>query len=509
MSRRRAASPGVFVIAGIGLLAMLASVVVAPATGLELSLSGNDAPTIEDPPVDRLFPASQDAASYRASYSGWLRIERAGTYRFDVQPEHGTALRIGDVEAVGALRLRPGRYPLRLDYEIVGAAPAPLTLRWARDLPRSEAVPASVVEPPSSPAWRSTTSHGLRSLAYTAWGVAVVWALSLVLGQERARRLGFACAAVLLAVTGLALMLEVGFRVAGIRPAELVPADVLLSPWWVRYPGPGETLSYVGWLPLNVKEFETQVTFNASGWRDRDHRPRDPGEYRIVVIGDSYVEAKEVPLEDTFHKRLERSLAARCRERGGKLNVLALGRGGSGTVDHLRWLRREVAALQPDLMVLSFFPGNDVLESSEELAARYDRWIQEIYVPSVVAPKLRIRERALLLERSWVNQWLVERLLVLRANYPSWVDETLTPEMLIPTTAGVYAAGEYDDDWKAAWDVTLNAVEHLAPRRPLELHRSPGGRGAAWRGARGPDRARVCGGARSLTGVPRDRRVRT
>src|SRR5262245_19778803 len=51
-----------------------------------------------------------------------------------------------------------------------------------------------------------------------------------------------------------------------------------------------------------------RIAINALGLRDRPRTfARQPGRSRVVVLGDSYVEAMQVDLEETFLSRLERT----------------------------------------------------------------------------------------------------------------------------------------------------------------------------------------------------------
>ena len=65
---------------------------------------------------------------------------------------------------------------------------------------------------------------------------------------------------------------------------------------------------------------------NEHGWSDRAYPLEKPADtYRIVVLGDSYVEAKEVPLEKTFHKLLEKDLRPAYQFLKSQLQVMSHG----------------------------------------------------------------------------------------------------------------------------------------------------------------------------------------
>lgn len=111
-------------------------------------------------------------------------------------------------------------------------------------------------------------------------------------------------------------------------------------------------------------EYSVPIRINRVGFRDRDFDvPKPPGVLRVAVIGDSYVEAFQVPLERTVHKVLE----ARLRKVGYGAEVAGLGVGGFGTAQELLLFRAYARALDPQVVVLLFNPGNDVHDNSRGL----------------------------------------------------------------------------------------------------------------------------------------------
>jgi hypothetical protein len=118
-------------------------------------------------------------------------------------------------------------------------------------------------------------------------------------------------------------------------------------------------------------EGEAFVRINARGWRDID-RPvsRHPKTVRIAVLGDSFTEALQVPAGEAFPALLERELD-RCAAFGERpVEVLNFGVAGSGTAQQLLTLRHRVWAYDPQLVLLAFFPANDVVNNSPRL----ERW---------------------------------------------------------------------------------------------------------------------------------------
>lgn len=167
-------------------------------------------------------------------------------------------------------------------------------------------------------------------------------------------------AAAVLAGFGIALAL--GTLEVAVRMLHLVPGR-----FWV----PDATLGckliagQTGWWTQEEHEFTTPVQINAEGRRDLE-RPvqKVPGTYRILLLGDSFVEAMQVPLEQTFARRLE---AALNRPGGAPVEVISMGVSGYGTASQYLWYRDDGRAYQPDLVLLSFYPGNDVRNNSPTL----------------------------------------------------------------------------------------------------------------------------------------------
>jgi len=116
------------------------------------------------------------------------------------------------------------------------------------------------------------------------------------------------------------------------------------------------------------KEGQAYVATNSQGLHDRERAlAKPPGTYRVAVLGDSYPEALQVDVERTFWRLLEQRLEA-CAFRSAKhIDVINLGVSGFGTGQALRMLQTRGLAYQPDLVILAFFPGNDVRNNSREL----------------------------------------------------------------------------------------------------------------------------------------------
>jgi hypothetical protein len=109
---------------------------------------------------------------------------------------------------------------------------------------------------------------------------------------------------------------------------------------------------------LRTPDYSVLEATNSRGYRDVEHELEKPaGVYRIAVLGDSFMEAGQVDLEDSFARVLERELG-RLAER--RFEVINLGCSGYGQVQELLALREEGLAYAPDLVLLAFLLDNDL-----------------------------------------------------------------------------------------------------------------------------------------------------
>lgn len=173
-------------------------------------------------------------------------------------------------------------------------------------------------------------------------------------GTRRRGRLAGALANLALALVALAVTLAAAeglLRVLGYsaiydvysRPSLFWRYDSLLG--WSHEPGASGT--YVGPRPFPI-EFESEVRLNALGLRGPELEAREPGEYRVLLLGDSLVAGFEVPYEKHFgtltEAKLERQLHVPVR-------VLNGGVRGYGTDQAYLYYRERGRELGADLVV--------------------------------------------------------------------------------------------------------------------------------------------------------------
>ena len=113
----------------------------------------------------------------------------------------------------------------------------------------------------------------------------------------------------------------------------------------------------------NGLDFWTESRTNSLGFLDREPIgiERAAASCHIAMIGDSYVEAHQVPIADKFHVRLEEIAAEELRHLG--ITTSAFGISGTGQVNQLAYYDEFVRYLRPALLVLVFVP-NDFMNNA-------------------------------------------------------------------------------------------------------------------------------------------------
>jgi len=154
------------------------------------------------------------------------------------------------------------------------------------------------------------------------------------------------------------VILEVGLRVTGISyPYFYIPDPIV---------GYAHKPYAEGWWE---KEGRAYIHISSAGLRDREHTKEKPsGTFRVAVIGDSYTEALQVPIEQTYWAIAEEKLGG-CRSlKSQQIEVMNFGVSGYGTAQERLLLQRKVWDYAPDLILLAFFTGNDIRDNSLALS---------------------------------------------------------------------------------------------------------------------------------------------
>lgn len=164
----------------------------------------------------------------------------------------------------------------------------------------------------------------------------------------------------LAATAAVLVVLELAFRVVmrgrggaedGVA-AQYVEFDENLG--WRKKPG--------AQVVFRRNEYVTQVRINGLGQRDRERvYDRAPGTFRVLALGDSFLEGYAVPLEATVTQQIE----ARVSRPGCPVEVLNAGTAGYSTDQEYLFFREEGWRYEPNLVAL-FFYYNDIEPTVED-----------------------------------------------------------------------------------------------------------------------------------------------
>ncbi|MBW4687715.1 MAG: SGNH/GDSL hydrolase family protein [Komarekiella atlantica HA4396-MV6] len=160
-------------------------------------------------------------------------------------------------------------------------------------------------------------------------------------------------------VLGLAVV-EIGLRIAGIEYKTFYTVEEHRG--WAGRP------HTAGWVR---NEGEAYVQYNSEGFHDREHPQVKPNNtLRIALLGDSFTEAVQVLQAQGIAAVIERELKNCPTLAGRDVEVMNFGVNGYGTDQELLTLREKVWNYSPDLVLLNFYPGNDVINNSRTLTEK-------------------------------------------------------------------------------------------------------------------------------------------
>ena len=151
------------------------------------------------------------------------------------------------------------------------------------------------------------------------------------------------------------------------------PKDQLVWPL-VQNPSVGTTFQPNSRVVLsNGLDFRVEQRSNEAGFLDRPLPPlaRRPGSCRVAIIGDSFVEAAQVPVDQKVQVELDRSMKQRWPNL--PVETMAFGFSGTGQLNQLGYLEAYVRPRKPDLIALVFV-SNDFANNSSLLEAVRVGW---------------------------------------------------------------------------------------------------------------------------------------
>jgi len=117
-------------------------------------------------------------------------------------------------------------------------------------------------------------------------------------------------------------------------------------------------------LVTYLPQYGLSVSFNSAGMRDREHAATKPeGVFRVLVLGDSFMEALQVPFEASFPSVLEHDLDQRA---GRRVEVVNASVSGWGTDHELKYLTHYGMQWKPDLILVAVTLHNDIQDNLQQ-----------------------------------------------------------------------------------------------------------------------------------------------
>ena len=117
-------------------------------------------------------------------------------------------------------------------------------------------------------------------------------------------------------------------------------------------------------LKRYLPKFNQTIQINSFGMRDREHTlEKAQGIFRILLLGDSFMEAYQVSFEKSFPSLLENLLT---HTSGIPVEVVNASVSGWGTDDELVYLMKYGLRFKPDLILIAMTLHNDVVDNLVE-----------------------------------------------------------------------------------------------------------------------------------------------
>ena len=201
---------------------------------------------------------------------------------------------------------------------------------------------------------------------------------------------------------------------------------------------PGATAKWT-----NGTEYWVTEKVNSLGFLDIEPvLPKPPGVFRVMLIGDSFVEALQVPIREKvqtlLRKRLEQEFPGR------KFDTIGLGFSGTGQSAQIPYYERNRKDFKPDVVVLVFV-NNDITNNSAVLESLRQGWHRD-HSPYLM---MRPTERC-------------ER----QSPSPDW-QTFLVPGGSIPSRVQQFRAESPDNDASLGdWNPETQDMDHVFYREP-------------------------------------------
>ncbi len=158
------------------------------------------------------------------------------------------------------------------------------------------------------------------------------------------------------------VILEAGLRLFGTMESNFAFQSLFIPDDRIGHRlRPGISVRY------STSEFSNELTINGQGVRDNaDIGPKGPDERRVLILGDSYVFAVQVPFVQTFGEQLEVGLNA--SDPTHRWRVINGGVQGYGPVEEWLFYRHIASRFDPDIVLIVVSVATDAIEAFDAKA---------------------------------------------------------------------------------------------------------------------------------------------
>lgn len=184
------------------------------------------------------------------------------------------------------------------------------------------------------------------------------------------------------------------------------------------------------------------IKINSLGLRDAEINACTGG-HKILVIADSFTFGHSMNLEDMYVKQLERLFA---EKEGMKIRVVNAGVCSYSTRQEVLLLKELEGIIEPNLVILQFFVGNDIDENFNPDTGIYEK--------HPIAADAVYWVKRLLWGRSHLYIFLRNRLVILYSNY-----NKLNQPKEMPNSSYSAPVGEALTAAKRAWRAEMKVTE--------------------------------------------------
>ena len=168
-------------------------------------------------------------------------------------------------------------------------------------------------------------------------------------------------------IIGLIFLGEFGILEAGLRLFGTMESNSAFQSLFISDDRIGHRLRPGISVRYSTTEFSNDLTINGQGVRDdADIGPKGTDERRVLILGDSYVFAVQVPFSHTFGERLEVGLNA--SDPAQRWRVINGGVQGYGPVEEWLFYRHIASSFEPDIVLIVVSVATDAVEAFDAKA---------------------------------------------------------------------------------------------------------------------------------------------